>query len=585
MDKPSRKFVGSFDLEADGWEVEGPGGWKPVKAIHKTEPYRIYHIAMANGLMLEGADDHIVVMADGSEKYMKELTVGVLVATRVGPSPVVSVGFRGHAEHMFDLELVGEDKIYYTNGVASHNTTTVAAFLLWETLFNKEKNWAVLANKSSAALEVMDRYRVMFQELPYFMQIGAVRFNLAEVELENMSKVFSGTSDPDTVRGKALNGIYWDESAFTARDEEFWTSTFPVLSSGDTSKAILTSTPNGARGVFYKIWKESEDPNSDVYNGFARLAVPWYRHPRRDEAWKELSIRKIGPTKFKQEHELSFLGSSGCLIPPMTLERMGFINPLREDEHLKIFVEPVDDHKYIGIADSGGGVGADYSVCTIIDVTEIPYRVVAKYRNNEIAPIVFPYQIVSLCGLYNDCPVLIENNNDVGGQVSYITFYELEYEGVICSKSDPKKGLSLQVGAGAPGLKTTKPVKGIGCANLKAMIEADTLIIEDSDIIAELGTFIAKGSSFEADEGCHDDTVATMFLFSWLVKQEWFKEYTSTDIQRAMHSAAASMDDAKTMLPIHGFHLDQEIDDEDAELGLRSMHSGNPFARNPFGWS
>lgn len=582
-DAVTRKFVDSVNLTGTGWQVEGPSGWVPVTAIHKTVPYETYTVLMDNGIRLNGADTHIVIRQDGSQAFLKDVRMGNVLRSQNGLAGVVFAGLTGGERHMFDLEVDSEDHLYYTEGLVSHNTTVVAAFLLWETIFLEDKKWAVLANLANQALEIMDRYRAMYQALPYFLQMGVRRFNLAKVELENDSSVFSGSSNPDTVRGKSLNGVYWDEAAFTARDEEFWTSTEPVLSSGDTTKAILTSTPKGARGVFHRIWKESMDPEAPNYNGFKQVAVPWHRHPRRDEKWKQSAIGKLGPVKFKQEHELSFLGSSGSLISPMKLEQMGWMTPISEEEYLRIFYPYDPEHKYIGIVDSAEGVGQDSSVISIIDVTTIPYKLAAKYRNNEIAPIVFPYQVVSLCTQYGTCPVLIETNNDVGGQVSYIVYYELEYEGVICSKSDAR-GMSLLVGAGKPGIKTTRSVKSIGCANLKALIESDRLVVEDSDIIDELGTFVAKGGSFEADEGCHDDCVATLFLFSWLVKSDWFKEYTSTDIQKSMYEKLRE-ENLSDLLPVSGYHVDEDPGEaeEERSLGLRSTNLGNPFARAAFG--
>lgn len=416
-------------------------------------------------------------------------------------------------------------------------TTTVAAFLLWTLIFHPEKQWAVLANKADQAMEIMDRFRMMYEELPYFLQQGASTFNLGTVILENKSKVFSGSSNPDTVRGKSLSGVYWDEAAFTARDEEFWASTFPVLSSGKTTKIILTSTPKGARGVFYKTWKGAQ-PDSPVWNEFTPIAVPWHHHPDRDEAWKESTIAKTSPSQFSQEHDLAFLGSSGTLIPISVIESLQFSNPLNNDQFLKIYDYPQEGHKYVAIADCAEGVGQDYSVCTMIDVTQLPYKVVAKYRNNEISPLLFPYTIMSMCNSYFDCPLLIESNNDVGGQVSYITYYELEYPEVILTSTDDK-GLGVKVGGAKskPGVKTTKKVKMIGCANLKTLLENNMLVIEDSDMIEELGTFIAKGNSYEADENCHDDTVMTLVLFSWLIKQPWFTDLVDQDIQASLYSS------------------------------------------------
>jgi hypothetical protein len=287
--------------------------------------------------------------------------------------------------------------------------------------------------------------------------------------------------------------------------------------------------------VFYKIWEGAKDENSENWNEFHRMGVPWNRHPRRDLAWKISTISKTSPSQFAQEHELAFLGSSGTLIPANVLENMQFHNPINSDEFLSIYEQPVKGRRYVAIADPSEGVGQDFSVCSVFDVTVIPYRVVAKYRSNHISPLLFPYTIVSMAESYNQCPLLIESNNDVGGQVSYITFYELEYPETILTSSDDK-GMAVKVGGNKskPGVKTTKKVKNIGCANLKAILENGKLVITDADMIAELGTFIAKGNSFEADEGSNDDCVMTLVLFSWLIKQPWFEEISSTNIQQSM---------------------------------------------------
>lgn len=418
----------------------------------------------------------------------------------------------------------------------SGKSTCVAGFIVWYMIFHDSKTAAVLANKADQALEIMDRIRDMYQSLPYFLQLGVTKFNFGEVILENGSKAFSGSSNPDTIRGKSINLVYWDEAAHTARDEEFWTSTLPVISSGESTKVIMTSTPKGARGVFFKTWRDSQDKEHPNYNGFHPIEAKWNRHPKRDEAWKATMIAKTSQSQFNQEFEVKFLGSSGTLISTSILELLQWNNPLNSDDHFQIYEYPQENHKYVAIADPSEGVGQDYSVCTVFDTSVIPYKVVAKYRNNEMGPLLFPYQLVSICEKYNTCPLLIESNNDVGGQVAYICYYELEYPEVILTSTDDK-GRGMRVGGNKskPGVKTTSKVKGIGCANLKTMLENGSLILEDQQTIEELGTFIAKGNSYEADEGCHDDCVMTLVLFSWLMKQDWFTEYSETNIQNSLH--------------------------------------------------
>lgn len=262
-------------------------------------------------------------------------------------------------------------------------------------------------------------------------------------------------------------------------------------------------------------------------------------------------------------HNCKFMGSAGTLIASAVLQAIPFRNPIKELDDMKIYLHPnqipdseyyskIDDvggedeeedvsdvqyskenRVYVATVDSAHGVGGDSSVTTVFDVTEIPYRVAAIYKSNLISPMLYPTTIHNICKHYNNCSVLIEVN-DVGYQVSTILFNELEYEHVLLVDAS---GGAQKIGGGFGsnvqlGIKTNKQTKAIGCSNLKTLIENDRLIINDYGILQELGTFIAKGQSYEADDGCHDDTVATLFLFSWLTTQEYFKDLISQDIRR-----------------------------------------------------
>lgn len=442
-------------------------------------------------------------------------------------------------------------------------TAAMAAYILWYALFNKTKTIAVLANKGDAAQEIMDRIRMSFEYLPFFLQMGVKVYNKRTLEFDNGSKIFSAATSASGIRGRSVDLCYIDEAAFIENDLTFYESTYPVITSGADSRVIMTTTPRGARGMFYMLWRDAvAEPKRNFYE---TLEVTWDKHPKRDEVWKETTIKNIGYSRFAQEFACKFQGSSGTLIPADILERMQWINAINEDEYLKVYVkynhkivekpDPEDPEKtikvavpvgpkdtprkYVAIADPAGGLGQDYSVCTILDVTEYPYRIVAKYRNNTISPLMFPHTIMNMCMEYGYCPALVEANNDVGGQVTYILYYELEYENVIMtSMSERAIGGLREGGKGAtsiPGVRTTKKVKSIGCSNLKTLLENDYLLIEDQETIEELGTFIMKGASYEADEECHDDTVMPMVLFSWFIKSEYFNEYCGDNIGDSLY--------------------------------------------------
>ena len=334
----------------------------------------------------------------------------------------------------------------------------------------------------------------------------------------------------DKVLSHNCDLVFLDEAAHVEKDMEFYTSTYPVLTSGKSTRMIMTTTPKGARGMFYMLWRDALEGK----NTYKTIQADWSARPDRDQAWKEETIANIGYSRFRQEFEGSFTGSTGTLIPMKVLETLQWMNPIQEDDFMVVYNHYDPTRKYIAIADPSEGLGQDYSVLTMIDVTAYPYKIVAKYRNNNISPLLFPHTIMNICMAYGSCPALVESNNACGGQVTYILYHELEYENVVLTSNSEKDIGGLREGGkggqALPGVRTTKKVKSIGCSNLKTLMENEYLVIEDRDTIEELGTFIAKGASYEADEECHDDTVMPLVLFSWFVKSEHFAEYCGSNI-------------------------------------------------------
>lgn len=446
-----------------------------------------------------------------------------------------------------------------TQARQSGKTTVVAAFLLWYALFHGDKEIAVLANKEKQAIEILDRIRKAYQDLPFFLQQGAEKFGSTLVEFENGSKIFAYATSSDSIRGRSVALLYIDEVAFIENDFEFWESTFPVIASAQTSKCILTSTPKGQRGLFYDIVTKA-NPEHPAYNSFHLTEVPWWRVPpyRDEQGWEEKQRARLGDARFDQEFGIKFRGSVGSLIPTKCLERMCSSLYQEPNEFTKIYQDYRENRIYVGMADTGKGVEGDYSVFTVVDVTEYPYSIAAKYRNNTIPPMLYAYTISDIATRYGTCPVLVETNNDVGGQVITILHHEIEYENIIYTSTD-NKGTGKRIGGRRPepGINTTRKVKAIGCANLKSLIEREMLIINDQETIDELGTFIASGVSYEADEGCHDDCVMPLVLFSWMVKQEWFVDLTDRSVSADMR-ARLSAAEAAQMFSFGGMAAPQQ---------------------------
>jgi hypothetical protein len=412
-------------------------------------------------------------------------------------------------------------------------TTTAAGYMLHSVLFNENYSIAILANKGALAREILDRIKYAYEYLPAWLQQGIVTWNKGNIELENGSKIAAYATSASGVRGGSYNLIFLDEFAFVPQNmaNEFFTSTYPVISSGTTTKVIIVSTPYGLNH-FYKMWTDAIENRSD----YKPIEVHWSMVPGRDEAWKEQTIRNTSEEQFSQEFETNFLGSTATLISGTKLRSLVFSNPLISYDDLDVYEEPKSNSSYVMTVDCSEGVDQDYSTIQIVDVSSIPYKQVAKYRNNKIAPLVFPNIIFSIGKKYNDAFVLVETNN-IGQQVVDILHYDLEYENIFRLESHVIKGQSISSGfkrAAGFGIKTTKSVKKIGCANLKALVENDKMTLTDFDTISELNTFTRDKDTYKAEEGNNDDLCMGLVLFAWLTAQSFFREYTNTDIRQQL---------------------------------------------------
>ena len=436
-------------------------------------------------------------------------------------------------------------------------TTTVAAYITWKVLFTEQYSVAILANKMSQAREILGRIQLMYEHLPQWMQQGVIEWNKGNIRLENGSEILASATSSSAIRGTSQNMIYLDEFAFVPNNlqEEFFTSVFPTISSGKSSKVLITSTPNGMN-MFYKLWVDSEEGRND----YERVDIHWSDVPGRDDKWRDDTIRATSEEQFRQEFECEFLGSTNTLIHPTVLKRLVFKQPLYKKNGFDCYHEPVPGRNYILISDVSRGVGLDYSAFMIYDITEYPYRCVGKYRSKDISPLMYPNVIYDAARKYNNAFVLIEVN-DIGEQVSNILHQDLEYDNIL---STTYRAGTQQISAGFAGrqqmgVRTTKAVKRIGCSTLKDMIEQDKLIVEDYDYIFELSNFVSRKESYEAEEGMHDDLVMCSVLFAWLVRQEYFKDITNDDLRQRLYEENQRMIE-EDILPF-GF-LDDGHEDE-----------------------
>ena len=403
-------------------------------------------------------------------------------------------------------------------------TTTMAAVIMHFALFNPDFNIAILANKATTAREILSRIQLAYEYLPWYLQQGIVEWNKGNIELENGSKIFASSTSATAVRGMSINMVYLDEFAFVPHtvQEEFFASVYPTISSGKSSRVLITSTPNGMN-LFYKIWSDAEKGHND----YTTMSVDWWDVPGRDQELKDQTIRNTSERQFAVEFECEFLGSSNTLIDANKLRMLTFDNPIRYNDTLKVFEDPKPNHIYCVSVDTSRGVGNDFSAFVVLDVTQVPYKVVATFRNNTIAPMLYPK--------------LIEIN-DIGAQVADIIHNEYEYEGLIKAQWKGRAGQIVGGGFGGGdtqlGVRTTSSLKRIGCSNLKTIVENDRLYISDFDVLSELTTFVAnkRGTTYEAEDGMTDDLAMCLVLFAWLTSQDYFKQLTDIDIRKNLYA-------------------------------------------------
>jgi len=412
-------------------------------------------------------------------------------------------------------------------------TTAVVAYILWYIIFNSDKTVAMLANKGSTAREIHSRVQLAFEHLPHWLQQGVVEWNKGSTWLENNSRIIADSTSGDAIRGFSINLLFIDEAAHIDNWDEFFTSVFPTISSGETTKVILVSTPNGLNH-FYKIVINAREGR----NQYKLVEVPWWEVPGRGEKWKKDTLDGLnGDTeKFAQEYECEFLGSSGTLISGKKLKELVHLSPLHEGDGFCIYEERKDDHGYVVICDVSRGKGLDYSAVQVIDVTKMPYRQVCTFRDNHITPTDYAATIYRIAGTYNNAQILVEIN-DIGEQVPQYIYEEYEYDNIFVTENNGRAGKTLTHGwskKSDKGVRMTKKVKAEGCLNLKLLVEQNQLLLVDFQTISELSTFSKKGGSWEAEPGHFDDTVDGLILFAWLTTQQFFKEMTNINTIREL---------------------------------------------------
>ena len=416
-------------------------------------------------------------------------------------------------------------------------TVTASAAILWYSLFNTEKVVAILAHKGAGARNVLQVYQLMYENLPIWLQQGVKTWNKGDVELENGTIIFTSATTASGIRGRSVNWLYIDEAAMIPNTvaEEFFASTYPVISAGKTTKILITSTPLGYNH-FWKFWNEAEHEGKPSRNGFKTLFIPYTEIPGRDKAWAEEQLKRLGEVKFNQEVLCQFLGSANTLINGLALSRLSSTTPIYEKNRLAVYKNPIKNHSYVLTVDTAEGIEGDASAFAVIDTTQLPYELVARFKDHKIRPLLFPTYIHQVAKQYNEAWVLVETI-DIGRQVADILHDYLEYENVLYTNTETGK-TQISAGFGTTqqiGLKQNKATKRIGCMAIKMLVEEEKLQIFDADVISEMATFVQTGTTYKADEGYFDDLMMCLVMFGWVTTSPYFKDLTNVDIRKQMY--------------------------------------------------
>lgn len=443
----------------------------------------------------------------------------------------------------------------------SGKSISSVGYIIWFACFHSEKTIAVLANKGATAREMLGRITLMLENLPFFLQPGTKALNKGSIEFSNNSRIIAAATSGSSIRGMSVNLLFLDEFAFVENANEFYTSTYPVISAGKDTKVIVTSTANGIGNTFHKIWEGAVQK----VNEFVPFTVNWWDVPGRDEEWKRQTIANTSQLQFDQEFGNTFYGTGDTLINAETLLGFRASNPLEslEGADLLIYERPIKDHEYIMTVDVSKGRGQDYSTFNVIDISTRPFKQVAVYRNNTISPILFPNIIYKYGNLYNDAYVVIESN-DQGTLVCQGLYQDLEYENI---------HMESAIKADRIGIEMNRKVKRLGCSSAKDLLESNKLSIVDEHTIMEISTFVSKGQSFEASDGNHDDLMMNLVMFGYFCSSQYFTDMTDINLKEMMF--AQKMKEIEDDVPPVGF-IDDGLDEVRQEE-IQKEHGWHTF--------
>lgn len=441
--------------------------------------------------------------------------------------------------------ITGNTRICTLASRQTGKTTTYTVFCLWYATLFYDKRILICANKLATAIEVMNRIRKAYEELPFWIKPGIVGYSKSEITFANGSSIRAFSTSSSGARGASGNVLIIDEMAFIPKNiiDEFFASVMPIVSSSKKSKVIIVSTPNGASGMYYDIWQQANSKEALANKeGWKPFRIHWYEVPGRDEEWKKQRIAADGMQVWQQEYECDFLASSTIhkLIPDETTDKLRQkyqelkLKGLVDGKKQHIFAESGDKiyeftmwhefdktRTYIASGDIAEGVGGDSSILYVWDITDLSnITQCAKFESNTISVVEFAYVISKILALYNNPYFVAERNGVSSGTIDSLRI-TYKYPRLVTEGKNNE-----------PGVYSHVTIKGKACLWAREMLTTNGFgfTFYDHDILDEFSTFVKKDTKgvhvvYSALPPAHDDFVMTLVWLCYILQNTIIEKY------------------------------------------------------------
>ena len=430
-------------------------------------------------------------------------------------------------------------------------STTVAAYVCWMMLFQRNKNVLIVATKLQTATNLVKKVKAIHKHLPPWLKISDISIdNRTSFELSNGSQVKASSTSGDAGRSEALSLLVVDEAAFVEGMDELWAGLYPTLSTG--GRCIALSTPNGVGNWFHKTYTEAEEQKNDFYT----IRLPWDVHPERDAAWFDKETRNMSRREIAQELECNFNTSGETVIHGDDLKHYSenLLDPDRRtgfDRNYWIWEPPRDGSEYILVADVARGDGSDFSVGQVFEISSM--RQVAEYQG-KITPDMFAPLLYSIGTEYNDALLIIENNSLGIGVLSRLQ--DLSYKNLYYSVKSTHEyvdEITAQAVGAVPGFTMSMKTRPLVISKLEEFVRNKLITINSARLFNEMKTFVWHNGRPQAMRSYNDDLVIATSIACWVRDTALTTNQKESVYRKALLSSIST---SKTVLntTIHGQH-------------------------------